>query len=46
LPEVSNECIKCYRCQKECRQAALRVTGFHIDRVYSSAPVKGKDEQL
>lgn len=46
LPEVSNECIKCYRCQKECRQAALRVTGFHIDRVYSTAPVKSKDEQL
>jgi ferredoxin-type protein NapH len=47
LPEVSSlECIKCYRCQKECRQTALRVTGFHIDRVYPSASGTGKDEKL
>jgi ferredoxin-type protein NapH len=47
LPQVSSlECIKCYRCQKDCRQEALRVTGFHIDRVYPSAVVKGKEEKL
>ncbi|MCL6588468.1 MAG: 4Fe-4S binding protein [Firmicutes bacterium] len=47
LPQVSSlECIKCYRCQKDCRQTALRVTGFHIDRVYPSAPSKGANEKL
>jgi ferredoxin len=35
LPNIDNtECIKCSECQKNCRNSALRVTGFRIDRVY------------
>lgn len=36
LPNIDNaECIKCSRCQKNCRNSALRVTGFQIDHIYS-----------
>ncbi len=32
LPAIDNsECIKCFSCQKHCRNSALRVTGFRID---------------
>lgn len=43
LPGIDNsECIKCFRCQKNCRNAALRVSGFKIDHAYSSASEQDK----
>jgi polyferredoxin len=42
LPSIDNsECIKCSQCQKNCRNSALRVTGFRIDRVYHTEKQSG-----